>query len=131
MSKGSDTFVTGSGQDAMAAAQRFLELAADLDETPELRELTVGVTVMWLQSRAALDPTDPDLPAACEEVYERYHDDDAPEATLAAVVALCTRIHLSLEHVRKSRRRRTRHGWRGCTALVRLWSTAALRPTSC
>jgi hypothetical protein len=87
--------------EALEAANRFLELAEDLEQTPELRSLTIGTTGTWVQLKAALEPDSPELPAVYEGIYERYRHDDTAEAVVVALAALTARIHLLIKRGHK------------------------------
>lgn len=84
----------GEAAEALAASERYLALVRDLDD-PELQSLTAGATVTWLSLKAKLEPSG-ELLADCDEVFERFREDEAPEAAAVAVTALRVKIGLLL-----------------------------------
>jgi hypothetical protein len=85
----------GEAAEALAASERYLELVSDLDD-PELTSRTTGATATWLSLKARLEPSE-ELLLACDEIFERFREDVAPEAAALAVTALRVKIGLLLD----------------------------------
>ena len=83
--------------EAVAAAEKALRLAREL-ENPKLRGvLRAYATSTWLTSKAVLDPEDLSLTERCDRVYEMFGKSRIKQAPKTAIVALGVKIQLLLQ----------------------------------
>ena len=81
----------GEHAEVVGIAEQYLDQFADSDDV-ELRQLTAGVLVTWLASKAHLAPAE--ALVACEEIFDRYKA--APDFEAPAVAAAALRVKSEL-----------------------------------